>query len=45
MLRTFAFILTVLLIIELVSVSVVFAFKKTIHAEMVKGINEAIRKY
>lgn len=45
MLRTFAFIITVLLIIELVSVSFVFAFKKTIHDEMLKGINEAIGKY
>jgi len=45
MLRTFSFIIAVLLIIELVSVSFVFAFRKTIHEEMQKGIGEAITKY
>lgn len=45
MLRTFSFILTLLLILEVISVVLVFTFKKRIRQTMESGLKEAIQKY
>lgn len=45
MLRTFSFIMTVLIIIEISSVGIVYAFRNTIRSTMDDGIDRCITKY